>query len=356
MSLPRYKVTWKTLLLPIIGLAAFFIYIYFFVDFSEIIEAIQRINLFYYVLATIVSLLDVFFFALAWYFLLRFLSVKISIMKSFAFVWLGIFVDTLIPGESISGEVAKIYLVNREVEGTGGQATASVVAQRLIGMGINIVTLLVGAFLLLIGSLLSGIMLGMTLLLVAMICVFFALVLLLSFKEAWTLRIVDGVINFIERISRGRWKLTPIRGEVAEMHKAFHVAIKAYLHAPRTLLIASSFSVISWLFSMSVLYLTLLSIGYVQISWSAILVISGIFVGIKSVPIGIPFEVGLPEFTLTALLYSFSVPKGVSETATILMRLLTLWLRFFIGFGVQQWIGVKAIITGSDTETGSTLD
>ena len=86
MSLPRYKVTWKTLLLPIIGLAAFFIYIYFFVDFNEIIEAIQRINLFYYVLATIVSLLDVFFFALAWYFLLRFLSVKISIMKSFAFV------------------------------------------------------------------------------------------------------------------------------------------------------------------------------------------------------------------------------------------------------------------------------
>jgi uncharacterized protein (TIRG00374 family) len=140
------------------------------------------------------------------------------------------------------------------------------------------------------------------------------------------------------------------------MHKAFHAAIKAYLHAPRTLLIASSFSVISWLFSMSVLYLTLLSIGYVQISWSAILVISGIFVGIKSVPIGIPFEVGLPEFTLTALLYSFSVPKGVSETATILMRLLTLWLRFFIGFGVQQWIGVKAIITDSDTETGSTKD
>lgn len=350
MSLPTYKVTWKTFLLPIIGLAAFFIYIYFFVDFSQIVEAIQRINLYYYVLATIVSLLDIFFFALAWYFLLRFLSVKISVVKSFAYVWLGIFVDTLVPGESISGEVARIYLVNREHEGTGGEATASVVAQRLIGMGINIVTLLVGVFLLLIGSLVSGIMLGMTLFLVAMISVFFALVLLLSFKETWTFRILDGIINFVERISRGRWKLASIREEIAEMHRAFHAAIKAYLHAPKTLLIASSLSVISWLFSMSVLYLTLLAIGYVQLGWSAILVISGIFVAIKSVPIGIPFEVGLPEFTLTALLYSFSVPRGVSETATILMRLLTLWLRFFIGFGVQQWIGVKAIITGSDSE------
>jgi uncharacterized membrane protein YbhN (UPF0104 family) len=85
-------------------------------------------------------------------------------------------------------------------------------------------------------------------------------------------------------------------------------------------------------------------------------VISGIFVAIKSVPIGIPFEVGLPEFTMTALLYSFSVPKGVSETATILMRLLTLWLRFFIGFVVQQWIGAKAMIMDSEAKTGSAQD
>lgn len=354
MSLPRYKVTWKTLLLPVIGLAAFLLYIYFFVDFREIIGAVQQINLWYYLLATIASLFDVFFFALAWYFLLRFLSVRISVVKAFAFTWLGIFVDTVIPGESISGEVAKIYFVNTEQTGKAGEATAAVVAQRLIGMGINIVTLLLGASLLFIGSLLSGTMLGITLFLIAMICLFFALVLLLSLKEKWTFRMVDGVIRFAERISRGRWKLAKLRGEIVQMHKAFHVAIKDYVHAPKTLLISSLFSAISWLLYTSVLYFTLLSIGYLQVSWSAVLVISGIFVAIKSIPIGIPFEVGLPEFALTALLYSFGVPRGVSETATILMRILTLWLRFFIGFGVQQWIGVKAIITGSDGEKEST--
>lgn len=340
-------------MLPVIGLAAFFIYIYIFVDFRQIAEAVRQINLNYYVLATIASLFDVFFFALAWYFLLRFLSVKISVVKSFTFSWIGIFVDTLIPGESISGELAKIYFVDREHKGKAGEATASIVAQRLIGMGINIATLLIGASFLLIGSLLSGMMLGMTLFLVAMISLFFALVLLFSFKEDWTFRMINGAIRLVERITRGRWKLTKIRDEIADTHRAFHVAIKDYVHAPRTLLIASFFSIISWVLSMSVLYFTLLSIGYFQISWSAILVISGIFVAIKSVPIGIPFEVGLPEFTLTALLYSFGVPQGIGATATILMRLLTLWLRFFIGFGVQQWIGVKAIITGSDAEASS---
>jgi hypothetical protein len=40
------------------------------------------------------------------------------------------------------------------------------------------------------------------------------------------------------------------------------------------------------------------------------------------------------------------VPTVVGATATILMRILTLWLRFFIGFAAEQWMGIKAITTG----------
>jgi hypothetical protein len=43
----------------------------------------------------------------------------------------------------------------------------------------------------------------------------------------------------------------------------------------------------------------------------------------------------------------------LSGTATILMRLLTFWLRFFIGFAGQQWIGLKAFATTKESETES---
>ena len=351
MTSPKYKVTWKTFLLPIIGLVAFFLYIYIFnVDIQQIFAKVQQINVSYYILAMIASLLDVFFFSLAWYSLLRFLSVKLSVVKSFAFVWAGIFVDTLIPAESISGEITKIYLVNREQNGTAGKATASVVAQRLIGMGINITILVTGAVLLLIENLLYGMILWLILFLVATICVFFALILFLCFREKWTYRIVDGIIGFAQRISRGHWRLAKLREEVVEIHATFHTAIKEYIHAPKTLFFASVSSAVSWVLSLSVFYLTFVAMGYPQISWSAILVISAIFVAVKSVPIGVPFEVGLPEITLTTLLYFFGVPWDISATATILMRLLTLWLRFFIGFGAQQWIGIKAIVSSPDAE------
>jgi uncharacterized protein (TIRG00374 family) len=282
--------------------------------------------------------------------------VKLSVFKSFAFVWAGIFVDTLIPAESVSGEITKIYLVNREQDGAAGKATASIVAHRLIGMGINIAALLIGAGLLLFESQLHGIILGLMLFLIPAISFLFVMVLLLCFREEWTFRFVDGMIGFGERLSRGHWRLKKLREQVGGIHRAFHIAIKEYVHSPRSLFIASGSTLIAWALYMSVLYLTLVSVGYPQISWSAILVITAIFVAVKSVPMGVPFEVGLPEMTLTTLLAFFGVPWTTAATATILMRLLTLWLRFFIGFGAQQWIGVKTVIKGRNTETGVLAD
>jgi uncharacterized protein (TIRG00374 family) len=162
---------------------------------------------------------------------------------------------------------------------------------------------------------------------------------------------LDSLIRFAEWISRGRWKLTRFREEVVEIHKAFHIAIKEYIHAPKTMLLATSCSLVAWFFSILIFYFTFLAMGYTQISWVAIIVVTSIFVAVKSIPIGIPFEVGLPEIALTTLLLFFGVPAKMSATVTILTRLLTLWLRFFIGFIAQQWLGLSGIVTRQATET-----
>jgi uncharacterized membrane protein YbhN (UPF0104 family) len=66
---------------------------------------------------------------------------------------------------------------------------------------------------------------------------------------------------------------------------------------------------------------------------------------VKSIPVGIPFEVGLPEITMTTLYTGFGILPEVAATATILSRILTLWLRFFIGLGAQQWLDLKPVLT-----------
>jgi uncharacterized protein (TIRG00374 family) len=346
LTQPKYTVTWKTLILIPLGLVAFALFIYVFgVDIPDIVLTVQHIKPNFYALAAVAAVADTLFFTFAWHSLLRFLKVKISLFKSFLFVWVGIFIDGLIPAESVSGEVAKIYLVNREHGGTAGAATASVVAHRIIGMCLNVATLLIGALLLLAESLLYGMMLVLILFLVGGTFICLTLVLLLCVKQNWTFRLVHAATGFVERISRGRWKLTALREEMLDAARSFHSAMRDYAHAPKTLLTAFLLSAVSWIFSLAVFYLTFLAIPGAQISWSAILVTSAIFVGAKSVPVGVPFEVGLPEITLSTLLMIFGVPREISFAATILIRLPTFWLRFFIGFAAQQWLGIKALVT-----------
>jgi uncharacterized protein (TIRG00374 family) len=211
--------------------------------------------------------------------------------------------------------------------------------------------LLAGAFLLLVESLLYGVMLALILFLVAVTFIFLALILLLCVKQNWTFGLVSAVTAFVERISRGHWKLTKLREEMIEAARSFHLAMRDYAHAPKTLLTASIFSATSWIFSLVVFYLTFLAIPNARISWGGILVISAIFVGVKSIPVGVPFEVGLPEIALSSLLMILGVPKEISFTATILIRLPTFWLKFFVGFGAEQWLGIKAFITGTKGKT-----
>jgi hypothetical protein len=44
------------------------------------------------------------------------------------------------------------------------------------------------------------------------------------------------------------------------------------------------------------------------------------------------------------------IPFDISATSTILTRILTVWLRFFIGFGVQQAIEIKAMKATTSNE------
>ncbi len=341
------------------GLLAFFLYIYLFnVDIFSIINQAKSLNFSLYALATLSVLLETLFFALGWHALLRALKVKLSVIKSYLFVWYGVFVDTLIPAESISGEISRIYLVSREQNGSEGKVVASVVAHRLIGMGINICSLFMGLSLLFFTGqfystfLENNTVLVLMLFLIGVSSVFLVLLLLLSVKENWTLKIIDGTIRFADFISRGRWKLGKIKQDAVNSAFIFHDSMKQYRRAPKTVAVSILFNVTSWVFALGVSYLVFLSLGLYQVQWSMIIITTSIVAAVKSIPVGIPFEVGLPEITMSTLYAIFlqssmGLPYGeaigFAATATVLIRLLTLWLRFFIGFGSQQAVEFSAM-------------
>jgi uncharacterized protein (TIRG00374 family) len=347
MDATKHKVTWKTVLMPIVGLTAFFLYILLFnVDIPEIIATAQHANPVIYSAAVLVSLAEVFFYAFSWRTLLDYLQVRISIVRSYLFVWYGTFMDIVIPAESVSGEVCRVYLVNREQVGTGGKVVASVVTQRLLGMGMNVIFLIVGVDLLFAQTNVSPLVFNLVLFFTVAIAAIMALLLLVSAKESWSSKLVTSLIRLAEFITRGRWKqLSQIKEEALKDAKIFHDSMKNLIHKPKTLILPSMLLAVNWICSLSVPYLVFLSLGF-QIPWGVILITGSIVVAVKSIPIGVPFEVGLPEITMTTLYTSMLGIQyaPICATATILSRILTLWLRFGIGFASQQWIELKSVV------------
>jgi uncharacterized protein (TIRG00374 family) len=345
MVATKFKATWKTILLPVIGIIAFFTYLYVFnVDIPTIIAIAETTDLSMYLLALVFVIFDTLFFSLTWHTLLNFLSVKLSVLKSFLYVLYGMFIDIIIPAESVSAEISKIYLVNREYSGTSGKVVASLVIQRLMGMGLNIIGLVLGASILLTQMPVGGVVLPLTLFLAIASIVLLILLIFLCTRETWTMKIVDVALRFLEYVTRGRWKLEKFREEVIHAASLFHRSMKEFRHAPKTIFKALFLNVIAWLLSISVAYIVFLSIRF-EVNWSIIIVTHSIILAVQGIPLGIPFEAGLPEITMTALYRVLGVPLDISATATILTRILTVWLRFFIGFVVQQGLEIKAMTT-----------
>jgi uncharacterized protein (TIRG00374 family) len=335
------KLTWKTIVFPLLGLIGFFIYIYLFkVDILGILATAQTADPLIYAVTILFGLLEVFFFTISWRVLTNYLQIKISIVRAYLYVWYGIYVDTIVPAESIGGEVTRTYLCTRDKCGPCGKVLASLFTHRLLGMALNVVALIVGIVLLTFGGNVNPVIFNAIIFVAAAIVGIICLMFVLSFKQQWTLKAVDFGIHFAHKITFGRVNLTKITGQAVEVTTHFHYAMTEFRHNPKAIAGSSFYLVISWLFSLSIPYLVFYSLG-TPVSWSIIIVSSAIFLAVKAIPIGVPFEVGLPEAVMTTLYISMGIYGPLAATATILVRIVTLWFRFFIGFAAQQYLELK---------------
>jgi uncharacterized protein (TIRG00374 family) len=347
---PKPKVTVKTVVLPLIGLLAFLLYILLFnVDLVSIFENVKQVQPLPYMAAIFISLIEVLFYSLSWRSLLSNLKVKLSKIKSYIYVCCGLFMDILIPAESVSGEICRVYLVNREQRGVSGKVVASLMAYRLLSMVMNAVFLVLGGVLLFgvvqINPLVSSVIQLFTVLTAGLTALFLGI----CWKENWTLKIVNFTVRAGDFLSRGKLHLEKRRQDALNATKSFHSSMKELLRKPASLVAPTFYLALNWASSMAVCYLVFVSLGF-DVSWGVVLITTSLVTAIKSIPVGIPFEVGLPEITMTTLYVSLGVPAGIAATSTILSRLITLWLRFIIGFAAYQWTETRYALTKSCVE------
>jgi glycosyltransferase 2 family protein len=323
------------------GILIFLVYLYFFVGITEIVNILKRVNLFYYGSAVVVLFLTILVNALTWQYLLRPLSIKVPLRKTFLFTWMAIFVDILVPAEAISGDASKVYLMAKESGENAGKVVASVISHRILAMMMSLGSLVFSAVALYLFEYeLPALVFNLILLIIVGTAIAIFFILLCSIKETLTKRIVDAVLRFLAFVSRGHLNLSSMRNKASTTLCSFHGSIGFLRKNPKSLFPPVFFAIVSWLFSLLLSYLVFVSLGQ-QVSFVLIIIVYSISLNIQAIPLGIPGEVGVVEIVMTSLYGLLGVEAGIAAAATVLIRLLTVWLRLVIGLVAIQWIDLK---------------
>lgn len=335
------------ILFLLFGLTIFVIYLYFFVGMAELVEAAGKMDPAYYLLAVLALLLSGTFYSLAWQHILGLLQIKSAFRKTFSFIWVGSFVDLVIPAESFSGELSKIYLMSKNSGEDMGKVAASVVSHRILSMVIMLFGIIVGSTFLFSGYETSQFVVNLMLFVAASTVVALFLMCYLSLKPRVTMKIAALIVRFLSFVSRGRWELTSFKRELEEALTTFHRGMRILTEKPKNLLAPLLFSAVAFLFDLSISFFVLFSLGF-SVSLSVVLIVYTIVGAIQAIPLGIPGEVGITDVAMTSLYSLLGIPTGISGAATVLTRILTVWLKIFVGYVIVQWMGIT-ILPGHDT-------
>lgn len=327
-----------------IGLFVFLLYLYFFVPFGGFIARIRQADPLYYSLAFVSMLLSMVFYSLTWQHLLHLLSVKSSFLKTLQFVCVGGFVDLLVPAESISGDITRAYLMSREHSENAGKVVASVVGHRILAMFITLGSLAISSVYfaikynppIFVTSFMG--LLGMGTL-ISMILLFY-----LSRRRQATDKVVNWLIGFLVRVSRGHWKFEDMKKPAEKMVKAFHDGIDTLTVRPSRLVLPLFLGILAMFLDFLIAFLVFFALK-TQVSFIVIIIVYTISMSVQTLPVGFPWEIGGLDIVMTSLYTLLGIDITVSAVATILIRILTLWLRLLIGGLAVQWLGIKVFKT-----------
>ncbi len=331
----------KTVPFLLLGLLIFIVYLHFFVGIPEILAIIRDVNLFYYGLAVAVLFLNMGINSLTWQYFLRPLSVRVPFRKTFLFTWIGFFVDLLVPAESISGDATKAYLMTKQSNENGGKVLASVVSHRILLMVLSTVSLVVSfVWLYVLKIEVPALVSGLVLLVIFGTAISLFFIFLFSLKEKLAQRLLGVLLRFVAFVTRGRLDINRLRETAVKALSAFHDSIDILRRNPRSLVPSILFSLVGWFFSILLSYLVFVSLGQ-HVDFAIIVVVHSVSISIQSIPLGIPGEVGVVDTAMTWLFTLLAVESAVAAAATVLIRLLWVWLRIVIGFVAVQWIDLK---------------
>ncbi len=331
----------RIFLFAAIGLAVFLLYLIYYVGTGNFVDVIKQANMYFYISAFVAFIVATFFSALTWHSLLGNLKIQTSMRRTLLLTWAGYFFDATLPEPGWSGDISKAYMLSKKSDGDVGKTVASVVSQKIIGMAVTVVLLVLGFGLLAVNYVLPQ-----------QVVIFFGLVVILSVASflfvyfmSSRVKSTKAVLNrflipLMSFFLRSRFNEAQFREDAEKFLNIFHNGIDTLKARKESFDTSYRFPSFSVAFDVFVVFFVFASLGY-PIPVDRVLIVYALTGTLASV--GVSF-VGLTEIIMTTAYQVLLIPLAVSFSVTLLTRVITLWFKLVVGYVTFQFAGVGILL------------
>ena len=278
------------------------------------------------------------FSALGWRNLLKKLLVKISSRKALLFTWVGLFFEATVPQVGFSGEISKAYFLTKDSNQDAGRIGASVVVQKIFNISITVVAMALGLGLVLISyplpfivTFLISFVLGLTI--ISAIIIYYV-----SLKPTATKTLLGWGIR-IGTFFRKSWNPQNFKIKAEAILSRFHGGMEQLKDNPKALVKPIVYSLVSFIFEVSVIFLTFTALGF-PVPVDKVLIVFTLTGTLQTV--GVTFF-GFPDLIMSLSFTALGIPAALAISVTLLTRVVSLWFRLVVSYAALQWAGIKLI-------------
>jgi uncharacterized protein (TIRG00374 family) len=326
------------LVVLVAGLVAFFLYLFFYVNPSQVAATLAQTNLTIYAVAFLAYTLNTVFSSMVWYRLLGSLDVKVSRRKAFLYTWVGLFFEATVPQLGWSAEVSKTYMLSKDAQADAGKIAASVVWQKLFNMTLSVATLSIGLSLVLFSYQLQILAAALIALVLALSIAAIGIVYYVSLKPSATKTLLGWAVKIVH-VFKKNWNPQGFLLKAEGVLGNFHSGIAQLQSKPKELTRPIIYSTLSFIFEVSVFFITFAALGQ-PLRVDAIFIVFTLTGALQTV--GVSFF-GFPEIVMAFTLQALSISPEIAVSVALLTRVVSLWFRLIVSYGALQLAGLKII-------------
>jgi hypothetical protein len=326
----------KTAILVLIGLALYLGFLYVS-GFNNVWDVLLRTNYWFIALAVLVSLVGNLFHAAGWWTLLKGMKYRVSLFKAYLIYLSSTFFVNLIPTAAISGEVAKVYFIQKSTPDTRFDRTiAAGLMDRILEIFPTAIGVVIGVIYLALFYDVPKWALGFCFVVAALFALIAVGILIVLLDNALLRRLSAWGFKLLGRVFKKR-SFADTAENVNQVLIQFDESLKSITRRPGLVATAFALIFIAWCFDMAVAYIAFLAVGY-HVSVLFVTTVFSVMVILQLLPTFLPGGLGLIDLLMKIFYGAMGIPGEAASGATIMSRFVTLWFLTALGAVVTVYL------------------